>query len=774
MLGGAAPLAAAQAARFDIPAQPLADALRRFADQTGVQLVFSPGLTADRRSSALQGDYEPDQALRQLLRGSGLTLRRDGATWTVVSAADGQRGLADVLVTADVDRAVPAIDLARRIQREGSEAAGYRTETVSSVGVLGGMRVLDAPFAVNTISQDLIRNVHAQSPDDVYRIHPSTVSQTPQLSGWAPLVKIRGFNIYDRAEDGLRRSYSYAASLEDKERVEVLNGLSGFLYGASAPGGMVNYVNKRPTADPYRSVVLGTYGASQAYLHADVGGPIDSGGRLGYRINVVRQDGDTAVDDQKIDRTLISGAFDWRLLPRLKLELNASASRYRMTAPTAYWSFGAAAPRIAAPDTSRDWSQPWIRDEIRQHKWSGRLVYEVNDSLTVRVAHMREGLDRPTQDHTMNSVTADDGYRQIGIHSGDTSSSAAASQALADLRFDTGPVLHRLTLGYYGLSERSRNTLYSPNSGWQGPYPFGAPTHVAQPAWPAAPADAGYDGGRTRNHNFVVGDWLRWGERWSAIVGVNRSRIESRTLAADGTLDGPAYGDSRLSPNLSLMYQPTPRLTTYATYVEGLEQGGIAPETAVNRFAVMPPMVSRQREIGVKAELGGMLVGGALFDIAKAYEYTNADNVYGQEGRQRHRGVELSAIGKLSRQWTLVSGLTWLSAKVEGGDNDGLAPINTPKLVAKVYVEYAVTALPGLHLAGGLYHVGKQWAQADNSSRLPSYTTLDLGLRYAIEVAGRPLSLRLFVNNATDRDYWLNSYYLGTPRSIALSAQMVF
>ncbi|MCC3262300.1 TonB-dependent receptor, partial [Paenibacillus polymyxa] len=54
------------------------------------------------------------------------------------------------------------------------------------------------------------------------------------------------------------------------------------------------------------------------------------------------------------------------------------------------------------------------------------------------------------------------------------------------------------------------------------------------------------------------------------------------------------------------------------------------------------------------------------------------------------------------------------------------------------------------------------------------YTTFDVGLRYAAQISGRPLTLRLNVNNVTGRDYWLNSYYLGSPRSVALSAQMQF
>lgn len=134
----------------------------------------------------------------------------------------------------------------------------------------------------------------------------------------------------------------------------------------------------------------------------------------------------------------------------------------------------------------------------------------------------------------------------------------------------------------------------------------------------------------------------------------------------------------------------------------------------------------------------------------------------------------IAAVGKLTDAWTIMGDATLLSARVEGGGNDGNAPINVPKLMAKRYSEYALPFAPGPSVTGGVYRVGKQWATDTNGSRLPSYTTLDLDLRYAATVTGRPVILRLNVNNATHRNYWINSYYLGSPRSIALSTQVQF
>jgi iron complex outermembrane recepter protein len=184
-------------------------------------------------------------------------------------------------------------------------------------------------------------------------------------------------------------------------------------------------------------------------------------------------------------------------------------------------------------------------------------------------------------------------------------------------------------------------------------------------------------------------------------------------------------------------------------------------------------MVSRQKEIGIKADVGGMFLTAALFDTEKAYEYTTAANVYAQEGRQNHRGLEFNATGKLTPSLTLVSGVTLIDAQLKGGPNDGKKPLNVANTIAKVYAEYALP-VPGLSLNGGLYHTAKQWANATNTDPLPAYTTADLGVRYETQATGRPLTLRLNINNVADKSYWANGYYLGAPRSVAFSAQMQF
>lgn len=760
---------------FSIDAGPLELVLARFAAAAGVALSFDPEQISNRHSPGIKGSYSAEEGLRLLLEGTGLALEAKGdGAYTLrklpAAPAAAEQAAAPEVAMLPVVRVSARAD-APELADEGKAADGYRARSVSALGAMGRRDLLDTPFSISVVPQALVQNMQAQSPDDIYKLNASTRTTTPQASGWTPAVTIRGFASYDTAEDGLRRPYNHAAVIEDKERVEVLGGLSGFLYGAASPGGMVNYVSKRPTVERLSSVTIGNYGGSQYYLHGDFGGRIDAAGTVGYRLNVVGQDGDTAIKDQHIRRELVSGALEWQATGRLLLEFNAAYNRYRTDGASAYWFYDV--PHGKAPDASKLWSQSWIGDEFQNGKLMGRMTFRLNDRVTLRAAYKRDFVDRPVQDHAMNYVGSEGEYEQLRLRSGRTKDRFDAASALIDIAFDTGSLAHKLTAGYTMYADKSWATPYNPNTGWQGPYPLTEPAYVAEPTFPVDTSSPFY-AGRVANRNFIVGDSVRFNEQWSALLGVARSRILTQSFDAEGARTQLDYNRSRTSPSISVLFKPAPWMTTYASYNEGLEQGGTAPDTASNAGEVLQPMVSKQKELGIKANMGGMLLAGAVFEIEKAYEYTDTNNVYGQSGRQNHQGLEVSATGKPVDRLTLVAGATLLRARVNGGEFDGKQPLNVAELLVKIYSEYELADIPGLSLTGGLYRTGRQWGNDANTDRLPGYTTLDLGARFAARALGKPLTLRLAVNNVTNKSYWMNSYYVGAPRSVAFSAQLQF
>ena len=140
-------------------------------------------------------------------------------------------------------------------------------------------------------------------------------------------------------------------------------------------------------------------------------------------------------------------------------------------------------------------------------------------------------------------------------------------------------------------------------------------------------------------------------------------------------------------PNISLIYKPLPWLTTYATYIEGLQAGGTAPNTAINYGEMFAPQVSKQYEVGAKATVGETLLTLALFNIEKPNGYINQFRVYSEDGKQVNNGLEFSVTGKVTPELTVIGGFTLLDPKIKDSSvkaNDGNAPTNVAKQLAKV------------------------------------------------------------------------------------------
>jgi iron complex outermembrane receptor protein len=143
-----------------------------------------------------------------------------------------------------------------------------------------------------------------------------------------------------------------------------------------------------------------------------------------------------------------------------------------------------------------------------------------------------------------------------------------------------------------------------------------------------------------------------------------------------------------------------------------------------------------------------------------------------------HKGVEFTAIGKLTRDLSLLGGFTFLDPKVKKQKQNPLLEGKRPTLVAdkmfKVRAEYNVPAVPGLSVSAALNATGASYADTMNTDRLPGFTVYDLGLRYQTKVAQNAMTLRLDISNVTNKHYWSSGSALGEPRTVVLSANYRF
>lgn len=757
---------------INIPAKPLSEALKELGEKTGLQIIYDASLVSGKTSKSIKGSLKASEALHRLLNGTNITYKLSGNSATLMAVVDPSHNGVITLPSMTVSTAADTLKL-------GKAEEGYRVSNISGVGPWGQRSLQDTPYSMNVVSEELIKNLQARSsPDEVFKINPVIQFNRPSAQNDQANIYMRGFEASTVARNGLsRQGFNYANGIimEEVARVEILTGLSGFLYGAGNVGGIVNYITKRPTEQRLNSITLGNTVGKNLYAHGDFGGRFGTNNTFGYRINAAVQDGETQIKHTDLERWSVSGLFDWQIADNLLIEFDLSKRDYRFNGRSATWSLANGVSRPDADDIDADisWGQKWTFIDIQTERLGLNLYWDISDHLRFRTSYLNEENTR-FWSAANNAIQANSTYNQTISHlpkSGKETINGKNYSGFLDFFFSTYSIKHSLTLGYQ-LSQS-----YWDYAGWGLSTSFNGfsldkPTYIAEPEWDPYPGNYNkmY---RQQTTNITVGDNIKFNEQWSLLVGGNYSRI----LFKDDD-----YNKSNITPTLSVMYKPWSYVTTYATYMEGFQQGGIAGRTfgsyrVINANEVMKPLESTQVEVGVKVDIGNMLLTAAVYEIDKGLEYYNIINDtearYVQDGRQVHRGLEFTATGKLTDNLAFVGGASWLSPKIKENKQrpeiEGNRPIEVATQMYKAYLEYSTPFFQGLTLSGGLSYTGDRYGNEANTDKLGDYILMNIGARYSSQLLKKKVTYYFNVNNITGEQYWANRSYLGEPRTFIFS-----
>ncbi len=727
----------------------------------------------------------------------------------------------DATPIPDVSVNAPATPL-----MDGSAAAGYRVkDTTASGPIWGDLPIQDAPYSITVVPSALIENTQSNQPEDIYKIIPQITNYHNDINsiGYAPAPLVRGFNV-GFSMDGLSQIGtnvygSQANALEDKESVQLLSGVNGFLYGNSTNlGGNLDLTLKRPTAAPYYSLTFGDNAGRNEYIHGDFGGPLAipglDPGILGYRLNLVGQDGHTSVENQTVKRGLASGAFDIHLPWDILVQLNASHNYYQTDGLTRFATTNLnpwPAPSDPSKSSNPNWTQAINMDDIGGVK----VTWKPNEIFTIRSEYQydrgRYAYPAETQSSVLNyngtmsvSSTGSHGFYQY-THSG---------YAFLDADFSTFGIKHKVTTGFSGnnvslLIPQSFTRAAYYNYGTTNYYDSGAAGYPYPGDQYRINAFLPYVYSQTFQKNYFLGDRiLAFDDRLIVLAGGNYTSVGSNSFSNTGTT--PGYQFAAITPTVSVTYKVLPWLSTYASYQQAVQNARTVTNTATTRYTnvgtVLPPYLGIQYEAGVKTTVGtNLLLTAAYFHIVEEHQYdiANVDGTFTatESGNETHQGVEVTATGKLTDELTLFGGFTVMDPRIEGAIStpwqNGQLPAGVSPISAKLYAEYTLPFMAGmpewlhhLTLIGGIYYTGPFNGSTPgcyavgpgctfNSSiagilKLPSYTTGDLGFRYDTKLYEHPFILRFNVTNITNHGYYDQAGALveGLPRTFMATAEV--
>lgn len=746
------PASAARQWTFDIGSQSLAGALLAYSEVTGIQVVFRSEDLAGLTSPGLSGDMSAEDGLRRLLAPAGLYYDFSSESSVVVSASasgasdagasdGGGPAMLDTITVEDY-RNITSLEPTRGYVSHYSTAA-TKTDTPA----------IETPQSVSTVGRAEMDDRNVKTVAEAVRY---TAGVTVDSYGVDPrgfdTVKIRGFDSVTTGSfrDGLRMDGNffglYTTEAYGIERVDMMRGPSGALYGQAEAGGVIDRTTKRPRADMTQELRLegGSWEHKQGAF--DIGGAITEDETLLFRLTGLARHTHTEFDyndgtPQENRRLFIAPALTWA--PDDDTSITVLADYMDDQRPTVFGTLANEETRTSIvagePDFDKFDQQQFAIGYDARHRFDDMWEFRQKARYTyVDVEY--QGVSAESFDPDTGTITRTVWSAPDTVHQGVIDNQLEA-------RFEAGPTFHVALFGldyshsvdtfsyHYGAVDPldANNIVYT---GATVPEPYQRTEQTLQQA-------GAYLQDQITLYDKVI---LTLGGRYSYV----RQETEDRFTHTSETKNDDAF-----TGRLGLTYLFDNGLAPYVSYTEGF-----TPQNGTTRQGeTFVPEESTQYEIGLKYEPKDFnaLFTVAAFHLTKTNVLTvDPDDLFSsvQTGEVRTRGIELEAKTTLMEGLDLAASYTFLDAEVtESNEADlGQRPVNVPEHSAAAWLNYTFQdgLLEGLGLGGGLRYVGPTYNDLANNSENSSYLIADAAISYDLN---ENLSFQVNANNLFDREY---------------------
>jgi catecholate siderophore receptor len=742
-------------ARFDIPPGSLESVLIAFQKASGLQVIIPNDAMRSIASPGVSGVYSTEQALRQILKGTGISYR----------FSDPQT------VILEIQAAAESVEV--RDDSKAQVASPKYTEPL-----------LDTPQTITVIPKEIIEEQGATTLRDVLRNVPGlTISAGEGGTPAGDNLTLRGFSARnDIFVDGVRDLSPQSRDPFNLEQVEVVKGPSSVYTGRGSTGGSINLLNKTPNQKRTFSGTLDFGSDRTRRVTGDINLPL--GDTVAFRLNLLTHHSGVAGRD-------VVNFNRWGVAPSVTFGLGKPA---RFT--VSYYKL--------RQDNLSDYGIPWVpvtnnalvayRDRpapVPRHTYYGLKNRDFEkldaDLVTLKFEHdFNDGLSLRNQFRFSNSSRdsiaspprfADNNSTAINreLRSWQTEDKIWDNQSDLVARFSTGKVEHALVAGLDLTRENNvRRTRTAPNmlTTLLNPNP--------NDVFPGTITLSPIVGDVTANSQAVyVFDTAKFGKQWELNGGLRWDRF-----AADGiTTTGlpVARVDKMLSGRTGVVFKPLAQGSIYASYGTSLNPSleGLSYSTA---NTVIDPEKTYTFEAGSKWDFfgGRLLLSGAAFRVEKTNARTPGilpgDPPQVLEGRQQVDGAELSVTGNVTRDWQFLAGYTFLDSETVDSNTVteiGKELVNTPRNSFNLWSTYRLPG--GASFGGGARFVGRRFGNTINTRFVDAYWTFDAMASYPVS---KHIDLKLNLYNLTDRFYFdrLGGGHVvpGPGRAAALSTSFRF
>ena len=661
----------------------------------------------------------------------------------------------------------------------GTVTVTGRNEPVPAVGGWD-LPLVQLPFQAGIVSAETMRDAGVQRLSDITRLDPA-VSDAYNAEGYWDFLTVRGFvidNRFNYRRDGLPINAETSIGLDNKDRIEILKGTSGLQAGTSAPGGLVNFVVKRPLDLAVRSVQIGWREKGSLSGAVDISQRFGTNQVFGVRVNAAAEKLDPKISNASGERHLFALAGDWRIGGNTLIEAEFETSRKSQPSVPGFSLLGNRVPTPVDPRINLN-NQPWSLPVVLEGNTASLRVSQKLGNDWRATAHLASQQLRSddriafpfgcSAENNYDRYCSDGTYDLYDFRSENERRRSDALELAVHGKLKTASIGHQVSAGVLRSRVRNRFDRQAFNFVGQGNVQG---TLMA----PADPSLTDENTHRDENSNEIfVRDAIALTPDLTAWLGLRHSRITRESVRTDGSRP-LSYQQSFTTPWLAASYAISAMTTAYASWGRGIESEA-APNRAryTNRGEALPALRSRQAELGLKGTRSApdqdISWGAALFNISRpAFNDIGSDcftDIPGgtctrrADGQAVHRGIEIDT-GWRNGRWSLQAAAQWLHARRDGSVDttvNGKRPTNVPARTLKLQARYDLPALPGLSINGGLVAESDRMVLPDNSIQIPGFARLDTGLRFVQSTQSTRLIWRAGVDNLLDRRAWRESPY---------------
>ncbi len=668
-------------------------------------------------------------------------------TLTPLAVAIGSSLVVPSAVASEETNSTPSAT--ETIQVYGHQYEGY-AEHMPQSGTKTDVEWLDVPQAVSVVTKTEMQDRGAvrlvDALDGVAGVN-NTLGE-----GSRDQFMIRGFDsLNDMYRDGMRDDGTLQSyrSLANVERVEIVKGPAGALYGRGSAGGIINLVTKRANGENFTHV-KGSVGSNSQYV-----GQVDSSmafsDKVNGRINLEYRQADSYVDH--VDSN------DFFIAPTIRV-LPADGHTIDIDVEYAHQEL---VPYRGVPSKN---GKPV--DLPVSTYFGGTNDYQESDSLRVAVDYEWRLNDQWVWNNraAFNHIELEQkGTRQGKVTGNEVSQTVnnfgydprTTTTLQSELIWETND--NQLMLGAdfnqidIDLTLASDKTL--------------PPQNIYNPVVGPTP-DPGFKPFRD-NTTTTTGVYVQDVYTWGDLSVIGNVRYDSMELEQQKAGSGKEkLDDDKVSYRAGLVYRINYDTSVYASLARSwqLPYAGIYINPKLAEF-----FHTDLKEVGAKAYLleNALMLNAALFQIDQEQPQTNVDGDVIDKIEVRHQGIELEARGQITKQWDISVGYSYLDAEDKA---TGKKPNDVSDHLFSLWSTYQLD--DNWRLGGGVKYVGDRYAGNDEAVALGDYTTVDLMAAYTIgrhKIQANAYNIldEKYILGATNGTSGLNQIGYGAPAEFMLS-----